>query len=77
MVEPSGRIQPRDDVLVFLVSIVAYTRMAGKEGLIRNNSIHAGLRTKLVGKSYNDYDRDDTVGFAYIETDGITPGGIC
>lgn len=45
--------------------------MANAEGLIANGtSIHAGLRTRLWGKSFNDYDHDESVGFVYIEADG-------
>jgi len=45
--------------------------MANEEGLIANGtSIHAGLRTRLSGTSFSDYDHDDKVGFVYIETDG-------
>jgi agmatinase len=45
--------------------------MASEEGLIANGtSIHAGLRTRLWGKSFSDYDHDENVGFVYIEADG-------
>jgi len=47
-------------------------RMANEEGLIANGtSIHAGLRTRLWGKTFSDYDHDEKVGFVYIETDGM------
>ena len=50
---------------------VTDSRMANEEGLIANGtSIHAGLRTRLFGKSFSDYDHDEKVGFVYIETDG-------
>lgn len=46
-------------------------RMANEEGLIANGtSIHAGLRTRLWGKDFSDYDHDEKVGFVYIEADG-------
>lgn len=46
-------------------------RMANEEGLIANgSSIHAGLRTRLSGKSFSDYEHDEKVGFVYIESDG-------
>ena len=45
--------------------------MASEEGLIANGtSIHAGLRTRLFGKTFSDFDHDEEVGFVYIETDG-------
>lgn len=45
--------------------------MANEEGLIANGtSIHAGLRTRLWGKDFSDYDHDEKVGFVYIEADG-------
>jgi agmatinase len=45
--------------------------MANEEGLIANGtSIHAGLRTRLFGKTFSDYEHDEKVGFVYIETDG-------
>lgn len=47
--------------------------MANEEGLIANGtSIHAGLRTRLFGKTFSDYDHDEKVGFVYIEADGIS-----
>jgi agmatinase len=47
--------------------------MAAREGLIANGtSIHAGLRTKLMGNTFHDYDNDELVGFVYIETDGFS-----
>jgi|SRR5271155_4605566 agmatinase len=52
---------------------VTHGRMANEEGLIANGtSIHAGLRTRLFGKTFSDYDHDEKVGFVYIETDGIS-----
>jgi hypothetical protein len=45
--------------------------MASEEGLIANGtSIHAGLRTRLLGRSFSDYDHDEQMGFVYIEADG-------
>jgi len=46
-------------------------RIAGEEGLIANGtSIHAGLRTRLWGSSFGDYEEDEKIGFVYIEADG-------
>ena len=46
-------------------------RIAAREGLIANGtSVHAGLRSKLMGKKFDDYDNDERAGFVYIETDG-------
>jgi len=46
--------------------------MASEEGLIANGtSIHAGLRTRLWGHSFSDYDHDEQVGFVYVEADGL------
>lgn len=50
--------------------------IAHNEGLITENSnVHAGLRTRLSGTSYEDYDEDDQVGFYRIEADEIMDGG--
>lgn len=32
--------------------------MAGQEGLIANGSVHAGLRTRLSGDGWDDYEDD-------------------
>lgn len=51
--------------------------IAHNEGLLtENNNIHAGLRTRLSGSSFEDYDDDDKVGFHRIEADEIMDGGI-
>jgi agmatinase len=54
--------------------------IASSEGLILNtSSVHAGLRTRLGGEDYGDYDVDDTQGFLRIESDDIdtlSPQGI-
>ncbi|UPL02974.1 hypothetical protein LCI18_013908 [Fusarium solani-melongenae] len=42
--------------------------VAVQEGLIANEtSIHAGLRTRLSGTDYADYDADQALGFRYLE----------
>lgn len=41
---------------------------AANEGLIRNSSIHVGLRGLLSGTDYVDYHRDNSLGFTYLET---------
>ncbi|XP_006454028.1 hypothetical protein AGABI2DRAFT_182028 [Agaricus bisporus var. bisporus H97] len=43
--------------------------LASEEGLIANNSIHAGIRCKLGGPS--DLENDNVVGFQVITTDDI------
>ncbi|KAL9051424.1 MAG: hypothetical protein Q9162_006031 [Coniocarpon cinnabarinum] len=53
--------------------------LAWKEGLIANNSVHAGLRTRLSGPGDNE--NDDTQGWLRIESDAISceamgPSGI-
>lgn len=54
--------------------------LASTEGLILNSSsVHAGLRTRLGGESYSDYDADTLQGFYRIESDDIdtlTPKGV-
>ena len=53
--------------------MVLRVRMANEEGLIANGtSIHAGLRTRLWGKDFSDYEHDEQVGFVYIEADGLS-----
>lgn len=51
--------------------------MASKEGLINNGtSIHAGLRTRLSGTDYYDYEEDNRVGFTFIEAQEIDEIGV-
>jgi agmatinase len=54
--------------------------LASTEGLILNSSsVHAGLRTRLGGDDYGDYDVDTAAGFFRIEADDIdflNPSGI-
>ncbi|KAI9778889.1 MAG: hypothetical protein M1839_007852 [Geoglossum umbratile] len=46
--------------------------IASNEGLILNgSSVHAGLRTRLGGDGWEDYDDDDRQGFLRISTDDI------
>ncbi|KAF5095478.1 hypothetical protein D0Z03_001822 [Geotrichum reessii] len=50
--------------------------MARKEGLLANNScIHAGLRTRLSGVDWSDYEDDSELGFARIGSDDIFTKG--
>jgi len=48
--------------------------LANEEGLIANNSIHAGIRCKLSG--LEDIENDTNVGFQVISTDDIDDFGI-
>ena len=54
--------------------------LAASEGLIRNgSSVHAGLRTRLAGDDFGDYDDDDRQGWVRIaadEIDDIGPAGV-
>jgi len=54
--------------------------LASQEGLILNgSSVHAGLRTRLSGVDFSDYDDDSAQGFLRIEADDIDdigPKGI-
>jgi agmatinase len=46
--------------------------MASNEGLILNgSSVHAGLRTRLSGDAWDDFDDDDRQGFLRISADDI------
>jgi agmatinase len=46
--------------------------IASNEGLIANgSSVHAGLRTRLSGNDWADYDDDDRQGFLRISADDI------
>jgi agmatinase len=46
--------------------------LASNEGLILNgSSVHAGLRTRLSGNDWADYDDDDRQGFLRISADDI------
>ena len=48
---------------------------ASNEGLVRaGSSVHAGLRTRLTGTSWEDYDRDDEQG--YLRTGDIDDVGV-
>ncbi|KFY97912.1 hypothetical protein V498_01799 [Pseudogymnoascus sp. VKM F-4517 (FW-2822)] len=55
--------------------------IASNEGLIANgSSVHAGLRTRLSGNGWDDYDDDDRQGFFRISADDIDdiggPAGV-
>ena len=51
--------------------------IASNEGLIINgSSVHAGLRTRLSGDDFGDYEDDDRQGFLRIETDDIDVLGV-
>jgi agmatinase len=46
--------------------------LASNEGLIANStSVHAGLRTRLSGDSWSDYESDSAQGFLRISADDI------
>ncbi|THX26542.1 Arginase/deacetylase [Aureobasidium pullulans] len=50
---------------------------AAREGLLANGScIHAGLRTRLTGTSFQDYENDVQQGFMQIEVDDIDRWGM-
>jgi agmatinase len=50
--------------------------LASQEGLILNgSSVHAGLRTRLSGIGYSDYEDDSAQGFLRIEADDIDDVG--
>jgi agmatinase len=51
--------------------------IAKNEGLISNtSSVHAGLRTRLAGNDYLDYEDDENQGFLRIESDDIDSVGV-
>ncbi|KAK4935565.1 hypothetical protein LTR10_023390 [Elasticomyces elasticus] len=51
--------------------------VASEEGLIANgSSVHAGLRTRLGGNDFADYDNDERQGFLRIEADDIDAVGV-
>jgi agmatinase len=51
--------------------------VASEEGLINNgSSVHAGLRTRLIGDDYGDYEGDEKQGFLRIESDDIDAVGV-
>lgn len=51
--------------------------IASEEGLIANgSSVHAGLRTRLGGDDYADYEGDENQGFLRIESDDIDAVGV-
>ena len=51
--------------------------VASEEGLIANgSSVHAGLRTRLSGNEWGDYDNDERQGFMRIEADDIDAVGV-
>jgi agmatinase len=51
--------------------------MASQEGLLSNDTcIHAGLRTRLSGKDWGDYEEDTKQGFARISSDDIMDKGV-
>lgn len=47
--------------------------IAKNEGLISDEAnLHAGLRTRIFGNDYGDYDEDAKQNFQYIETEGMS-----
>ncbi|KAI9809536.1 MAG: hypothetical protein M1827_006771 [Pycnora praestabilis] len=51
--------------------------LASNEGLILNgSSVHGGLRTRLSGSGWDDYDDDERQGFLRIHTDDIDDIGV-
>ncbi|EHY60118.1 hypothetical protein HRR83_006478 [Exophiala dermatitidis] len=51
--------------------------VASEEGLIANgSSVHAGLRTRLGGVDWADYENDENQGFLRIEADDIDAVGV-
>lgn len=51
--------------------------MAHKEGIIaHSNNVHAGVRTRLGGSDWEDYNNDDDQGFYRIESDEIVDIGV-
>ncbi|SCU80453.1 LANO_0B00166g1_1 [Lachancea nothofagi CBS 11611] len=51
--------------------------MAKQEGLLSENSnVHAGLRTRLSGTGWDDYEEDNSMGFHRIESDEILKSGV-
>jgi agmatinase len=51
--------------------------VASEEGLINNgSSVHAGLRTRLGGRDFADYENDERQGFLRIEADDIDEVGV-
>ncbi|KAL4925419.1 Ureohydrolase [Aspergillus undulatus] len=51
--------------------------IARNEGLVTNaSSVHAGLRTRLTGSDYTDYEADEKQRFLQIEADEIDSVGV-
>lgn len=51
--------------------------MAHKEGLLAEGTcVHAGLRTRLSGVDWSDYEEDEKQGFARIASDDIMTKGV-
>lgn len=51
--------------------------MAHKEGLLAEGScVHAGLRTRLSGVDWSDYEEDEKQGFARIASDDMMTKGV-
>ena len=41
------------------------------EGLLKNNSVHAGINTRLSGVGWSDFEADDRMGFLRIPVDAV------
>ncbi|KAF9492205.1 Arginase/deacetylase [Pleurotus eryngii] len=52
----------------------SFFAVAAEEHLIRNTSVHAGIRCKMI--DIGDVEHDDTVGFQIVSTDDIDDYGI-
>lgn len=67
-------------ISIYVVICVLETRfkITRNEGLIsEEGNIHAGLRTRIFGNEYGDYEEDAKQNFQYIETEGLFTAGNC
>ncbi|KAF2761790.1 arginase [Pseudovirgaria hyperparasitica] len=74
---PSSWIDATDETTQSFFNHGSMFWMAAKEGLIANaSSVHAGLRTRLSGDDYMDYEEDTAQGWVQISTDDVDEIGV-
>lgn len=73
---PSAWVDSNEDFAQSFFNHGSVFWLAGTEGLIANGSVHAGLRTRLSGGDFTDYDDDTQQGWYRIPADDIDDVGV-
>ncbi|KAH8177028.1 arginase family protein [Sarocladium implicatum] len=73
---PSAWVDGNEDFAQSFFNHGSVFWLAGTEGLIANGSVHAGLRTRLSGGDFADYEDDSQQGWYRIPADDIDDYGV-